>query len=207
MTDRPPPDTTATVAQAYADVSGLYIDLFASESAVHADDVAFIARHLAEGPGPVLDVGCGPGHLTAHLRSLGVDASGVDVVPDFIAHARATHSTGAYEIGDIRALAVADASTAGLLAWYSLIDIPPQDLDPVLAVLRRAITPGGILVLGFFVGEDIAAFDHKVTTAYRWPIDALASRLRRAGFREIDRLQRPAEGDARPHGALAATAD
>jgi hypothetical protein len=28
-----------------------------------------------------------PGHWTAHLHTLGVDVTGVDVVPDFIAHA------------------------------------------------------------------------------------------------------------------------
>ncbi len=174
---------------------------------MHADDVAFIARHLAEGPGPVLDVGCGPGHLTAHLRSLGVDASGVDVVPEFIAHARATHSTGAYEIGDIRALAVADASTAGLLAWYSLIHIYRRTSTRFSPSCVGRSLPGESSCWDSSSARTRAAFDHKVTTAYRWPIDALASRLRRAGFREIDRLQRPAEGDARPHGALAATAD
>jgi SAM-dependent methyltransferase len=42
-----------------------------STTEVPADDLALIARHLSVRPGTVLDVGCGPGHLTAHLRSLG----------------------------------------------------------------------------------------------------------------------------------------
>jgi hypothetical protein len=29
----------------------------------------------------VADVGCGPGHVTAHLRGLGVDAFGIDLSP------------------------------------------------------------------------------------------------------------------------------
>jgi hypothetical protein len=37
---------------------------------VPADDLALIARHLSIGLGAMLDVGCGPGHVTAHLRSL-----------------------------------------------------------------------------------------------------------------------------------------
>ncbi|HMG41155.1 MAG TPA: class I SAM-dependent methyltransferase, partial [Acidimicrobiales bacterium] len=64
-----------------------YIELISSTQ-VHADDLALIARHLSIRPGAVLDVGCGPGHLTAHLRSLEVDATGLDLVPEFIDHAR-----------------------------------------------------------------------------------------------------------------------
>jgi SAM-dependent methyltransferase len=41
--------------------------------------------------GPVLDVGCGPGAMTAYLAGLGVDASGVDLSPRMIAHARRLH--------------------------------------------------------------------------------------------------------------------
>ena len=54
-------------------------------------------------------------------------------------------------------------------------------------------------------GARVAAFDHKVVTAYRWPVDEFSERLARAGFREVDRLQRPGDG-ARPHAALAAVA-
>jgi cyclopropane fatty-acyl-phospholipid synthase-like methyltransferase len=57
-----------------------YIELISSTQ-VHADDLALIARHLSIRPGAVLDVGCGPGHLTADLRSLEVDATGLDVRP------------------------------------------------------------------------------------------------------------------------------
>jgi len=35
------------------------------------------------------DLGCGPGHITGYLRSLGVDATGIDMVPEVIAHAQA----------------------------------------------------------------------------------------------------------------------
>ena len=41
--------------------------------------------------GPVLDVGCGPGHVTAHLAGLGVDVQGVDLSPRMVEHARRLH--------------------------------------------------------------------------------------------------------------------
>ncbi|WP_329109602.1 class I SAM-dependent methyltransferase [Micromonospora sp. NBC_01699] len=197
---------TDQVRQAYASVAGLYIELFGTRQQVHADDLALIGRQLAGRPGPVLDLGCGPGHITDYLRSLGADATGIDLVPEFIAHARATHPSGSYQLGSIESLAVADHSIAGILAWYSLIHLPPQDLDGVLAEFRRVIAPAGALVLGLFVGDEVAAFDHKVVTAYRWPVDEFSERLARAGFTEVERLQRPADGTHRPHAAIAAIA-
>ncbi len=185
-----------------------YIELFGSSAQVHADDLALIARRLSIRPGAVLDVGCGPGHLTAHLRSLEVDATGLDLVPEFIDHARVTHPDGRYELGSMRQLPVPDRSVAGILAWYSLIHLPPDDLDGVLAELRRAMAPAGTLVVGFFDGDEVVAFEHKVVTAYYWPVDAFAERLRHAGFTEIERRRRPgvAEPGRRPHAAIAAIA-
>jgi hypothetical protein len=43
-------------------------------------------------------------------------------------------------------------------------------------------------------------------TAYRWPVDELSAQLARAGFTEVERLQRPGEGSHRPHAAIAAIA-
>ncbi len=194
------------VRQAYASVAELYIGLFGSSQQVHADDLAFIGQHLSGQPGTVLDLGCGPGHLTGYLRSLGVDAAGIDMVPEFITHAKAAHPSGEFQLGSMTSLGVANQSVIGILAWYSLIHLPPPDLDGVLAEFRRVMAPSGTLVVGFFDGDDIAAFDHKVVTAYRWPPDELSGRLTQAGFKEVARLRRPSDGTHRAHAAIAATA-
>lgn len=196
----------AQVQHAYAAVAELYIELFGTSQQVHADDLAFIGRHLGGRPGTVLDLGCGPGHITGYLRSLGVDATGIDMVPEFIAHAQAAHPSGNYQLGSFESLAVADHSVAGILAWGSLIHLPPHDLDGVLAEFRRVMAPAGTLVVAIFAGDEVAAFDHKVVAAYRWPVDAFCERLARAGFADVERLQRPGDGTHRPHAAIAAVA-
>ncbi len=192
------------IQQAYTSVADLYIGLFGTSRQVAAEDLAFIGRHLSGRPGTVLDLGCGPGHLTGYLRSLGTDATGIDLVPEFIAHAKAAHPGGRYQLGSMDDLDVANRSVAGILAWFSLIHLPPQDLDGVLAGFRRAMAPAGTLVVGFFDADEVAAFDHKVVTAYRWPVDEFSERLSRAGFTEVERARRPGDGTHRPYAAIAA---
>jgi SAM-dependent methyltransferase len=192
------------VRDAYSSIADLYIGLFGTSQQVHADDLALIGRQLTIQPGTVLDLGCGPGHITGYLRSLGVDALGIDLVPEFIAHAKAAHPTGRYQLGSMKGLDAENHSIAGILAWYSLIHLPPPDLDAVLAEFRRVMTPAGTLVVGFFDGDELGPFDHKVVTAYRWPADELSERLTRAGFTEVERQHRPSDGTHRPHAAIAA---
>lgn len=166
-------------------------------------DTALVLRHLTGLDGPVLDVGCGPGHWTARLHAEGVDVTGVDLVPEFVNHARTTRPGCAFRLGSMTELDASDQSVAGVLSWYSTIHVAPLQLDDVLAELRRVLVPGGVLVLGFFDSADeVAAFDHRVVTAYRWPVDTLTERLEAAGFVELERRQHQVPG--RPHRRYAA---
>ncbi len=193
---------------AYSSVSEQYIGLFDSGWQDHEDDTALVRGHLTGLPGPVLDLGCGPGHWTAYLHSLGTDVTGVDMVPEFIAHARATHRGPEFRVGSMTELGVPEHSVAGILAWYSTIHLPSPELDRVLAEFRRLLVSTGVLVVGFFDSDDdVAAFDHKVITAYRWPVDVFAQHLTEAGFTELQRLrhQLPERPD-RKYAAIAARA-
>jgi SAM-dependent methyltransferase len=180
------------------------IDLLGSVERVHADDLALIGRHLGQVSGPVLDLGCGPGHLTGFLRSLSADVTGIDLVPEFIAHGRRAYPAARFELGSMSDLGRPAGSVAGVLAWYSLIHLDPEQVDGVLATIRRVMAPGAALVVGFFDGAECEPFDHAVVTAYRWTADELAARLARAGFTEVERQHRAQEGERRPHGAIAA---
>ena len=198
------------VRGAYSAVAARYAELFDRRGLDHEDgeDVALVERHLVGLPGPVLDLGCGPGQWTAHLHALGADVTGVDVVPEFIAHARAVHPGPGFVLGPMTALDVPAHSVAGVLSWYSTIHLPPAELAGVLAGFRRLLAPGGTLVLGFFGSDDgVVPFDHAVTTAHRWPVDVLVQRLAAAGFTDLERVQRvsPTRPDRR-HAAIAARA-
>ena len=197
------------VRDAYAAMAQPYIDLCeAGDWPDDEEDSALVERHLTGLDGPVLDLGCGPGHWTARLRALGADVTGVDLVPAFVAHARTAHPGTTYRLASMTELDAPDGSVAGLLSWYSTIHLPPGELDAVLGGFRRLLAPGGVLVVGFFDSDDgVAAFDHKVVTAYRWPADVFAERVAAAGFVEVERRQhRVASRPDRRYAALVARA-
>jgi hypothetical protein len=85
-------------------------------------------------------------------------------------------------------LRLADASVAGLLAFWSLIHIPDETVPSVFGHFRRALRPGGPLLLGFHAGDGsrlktqgYGGHPMKVCVHRRQP-GRVAAWLRDAGF-------------------------
>ncbi|MFV2176174.1 class I SAM-dependent DNA methyltransferase [Actinomadura sp. LOL_016] len=190
---------TAETRSAYDAITPLYAELFSDVRRHHPVDRALIAAFAETVEGRVADLGCGPGHYTAHLRALGVDAFGVDLSPAMIAHARKAHPDVRFAEGSMTSLDVPSESLGGLLSWYSIIHADPDDVPTIFAEFHRVLEPGGHVLLGFFAGGTTPTpFDHKVTRAYRWPADHIAALLRDAGFEETARVARRPGPDERP---------
>jgi SAM-dependent methyltransferase len=191
------------VIAAYARRAGEYVEHVGHLAAVHPSDLHLIGEWADRLRGPLIDAGCGPGHWTGYLAERGVDACGVDQVPEFIEHARTNNPGVRFMLGDLGALPNAAGSIAGVLAWYSLIHHEPSALRSALAEFARVLRPGGELLLGFFSGQEVETFQHAVVTAYRWPPHALSAELRVAGFEVVETHTRTGPG-YRPHGAIVA---
>jgi SAM-dependent methyltransferase len=140
-----------TVAVSYADQLR---EALAGEPYLRAALALFAELVHATGGGPVADVGCGPGHVTAHLHELGVDAFGIDLSPAMIDLARRDHPSLRFEVGSMTDLQLADASLAGLVAFWSLIHVPDDAVPTVFSHFHRVLRPGGPLLLGFHVGDE-----------------------------------------------------
>jgi SAM-dependent methyltransferase len=137
--------------------------------------------------GPVADVGCGVGRITAALAGLGVDAFGVDLSPGMVAAARREHAGLRFEVGSMLALDIASGSLGGLVAWYSIIHVPDDELPAVLAEFHRVLAPRGYLQLAFQVGDEplhlTSAGGHEVSLDFHRRQPArVAELLETAGF-------------------------
>ena len=168
---------------AYDTVAASYAEVLADALDASTFDRAVLGAFAERVSGPVADIGCGPGRITAHLHKIGLTtAFGIDLSPEMIAVARRRHPGIDFRTGSMLALDLADASLNGALAWYSIIHTPPARLPEVFAEFHRVLAPGGQLVLAFQVGDE----PRHITNSYGHAgLDALAYRLRPARITEL----------------------
>ncbi|MET7341071.1 class I SAM-dependent DNA methyltransferase [Streptomyces sp. NPDC087866] len=182
-----------TVAEEYAArVPGL----FAEDVPGRALIGAFAEEVRADGGLPVADLGCGPGHVTAHLAGLGLDAHGVDVSPRMVELARRRHPELRFAAGEMDALALPDGGLGGIVAWWSILHTPPDRLPALFTEFRRVLAPGGRLLLGFHAGNGEPYTSQKRAGGFAYAIHLLAPdevgrQLERAGFAVTARLTTP----------------
>ena len=182
-----------TVAADYAE---LLRDNLAQSPLDRAMLGAFADRVKADGNGEVGDLGCGPGRVTEHLHSLGLNAFGVDLSPGMIAVARSMYPELRFDEGQLTALDIKDAALGGVVAWYSIIHTPLEVLPKIFAEFARVLAPGGQLLMAFQVGENERkhiqqAYGHELSAyAYRLSPDHITELLSEAGFTVDARLIR-----------------
>jgi len=111
-----------------------------------ADELA----NVVEPPGPVADLGCGPGAHALSLARRGYDVVGVDGSPRMVevGRTRATRDgvDATFAVHDVSApLRFADASLGGVLAILVLQHLPNP--ETFIAEIRRCLRPGGHLLI------------------------------------------------------------
>ena len=185
----------AATAAAYDAAAGRYAAFVAGELHELPLDravLAAFAEHVRAVGGLTADLGCGQGRIGAHLAGLGLDVIGADLSPALLAIGRDAHPRLRFAAASMHALPLPDAALAGIVAWYSVIHAEPGDLPGYFAEFARVLRPGGYLLAAFFEtdGEPVTAFDHQVTTAYRWAAGELAALAAAAGFAEVGRMSR-----------------
>ncbi|MET7704091.1 MULTISPECIES: class I SAM-dependent methyltransferase [unclassified Streptomyces] len=191
-------DALSATREAYDAAASVYAQQFRDALQDRPLDRAMLgvfAEAVGAGGGAqVVDVGCGPGHVTAHLAELGVSVFGVDASPAMIELARQDCPGLRFEVGSMAALDIADGVLGGVLSRWSVIHTPPQELPVIFAEFARVLAPGGHLLIGFSATDGPShltqVFDHAVAPAYRWWPDHLSALLRTAGLAEVARMVR-----------------
>jgi SAM-dependent methyltransferase len=201
-----------TVRASYDRVADTYVELdigdLSAQPWLRAALGAF--AESVRGLGPVLDVGCGPGQVTAHLAGLGLDVRGVDLSPRMVEHARRLHPGLRFDVASATALDVAPSSLGGVLGWWSLFNLPRDVLPRVLAAYARALVPGGQAMIGTHVGdEDVVRREayggvRVEWTTHLWRPEQLADMLAAAGLEVVAEMRFPESPDSRPQVLLAA---
>ncbi|MEU4216501.1 class I SAM-dependent methyltransferase [Actinoplanes sp. NPDC026623] len=101
-------------------------------------------------PGPVADLGCGPGAHALALARRGYDVVGIDGSPRMIEAARTAAARdevdATFDVLDVSApLRLADASLGGVLAILVIQHLP--DPAAFITEIRRCLRPDGYLLI------------------------------------------------------------
>jgi SAM-dependent methyltransferase len=145
-----PPSGTELVPQELFDeevYDYFYADLLEPGSEAQARLIAELGELHAGAE--VLDVPCGDGRIAVRLASMGARVVGLDVSERFIAKARQRPGADKvrFEVGDMRALAH-EAAFDCVVNWFTSFGYFDAATNrAVLRAFRRALRPGGRLVL------------------------------------------------------------
>ena len=152
----------AKVRSSYDAVATAYADHLVDELGELPFETWLLDRVVAGAAGqPVVEVGSGPGHVTAYLVDRGAEAMGIDLSPAMVSEARRRFPGRSFEVGDLRRLTRPATSSgwAAVLGWYSLIHLAASELPDAVAALVRPLAPGGWLVLGLHAGAEVRHLD------------------------------------------------
>jgi len=128
----------------------------------------WVARLLDMIPagGTVLDAPCGTGRYFALIAGAGMRVVGVDQSAGMLAEARARNLASVLERTSLQELSYT-AEFDAAVTIDAMENVPPEDWPTVLANLRRAVRPGGVLYLTV---EEVS--DQRISHAF----DALTAR-------------------------------
>jgi SAM-dependent methyltransferase len=156
-----------------------------------SQNIAALLRHMeAAPPLTILDLGCGPGRDLRAFTALGHIAIGLEGAARFAAMAREDTGCTVWQ-QDFLALDLPDGRFHGIFANASLFHVPSRELPRVLAELRAALVPGGVLFSSNPRGQNEEGWSRGRYGVYH-DLEAWQRYLTGAGFVELEHYYRPA---------------
>ena len=155
-----------------------------------SQNIAALLRAIQGSPPfTILDLGCGPGRDLKAFTEMGHVAIGIEGASKLAAMARAHSGCEVWEQDFLR-LDLPAERFDGIFANASLFHIPNQELPRVLAELRAALKPGGVLFSSNPRGHNEEGWNRGRYGAYH-DLETWRGYLTKAGFTEIEHYYRP----------------
>lgn len=181
-------------ATAYDVVAGPYQERFLDELAEKPRDRELLDELGSKGAGPILDVGCGPGQIGAHLQGGGRHVFGVDASHEMAL--RASRRLMSAVVADMLALPFADHCVSGIVAFYSVIHLPRTELGRAFDEFARVLEARGHVVVSAHEGDGKAHVTEFLgrevdLDASFFTLDELTGSATAAGFEVVSAERRP----------------
>lgn len=202
-------DAHDTLAEFYADRLANILDEMPIEQAVLGLFCDLV--HAGHGGTAIGDIGCGTGRLAPFLTARGLAPHGIDLSPEMIRVARRDQPGFPCAVADLRELPFETAALAGVVCWYSLMYLSPEQRPGAFAELARVVEPGGYLATAFKAGDGtLRRGGRTVNLGVEFDIywlapEEMAQRVTDAGFHVVFWAGRPGGPDEpQPQGYLIA---
>ena len=189
--------TVRSVRAFYDRAAPAYAQRYSDEMGKKPLDRVAIDRFVDRlgGRGAILDLGCGPGEVTAYLHRLGLSVCGVDLSPQMLAEARRLHPGVEFRVGDMLDLESESQTVAGVVAFYAIVHFTLPQVARAFREIHRVLSPGGPFLFTFHVGNETLRQEELLGA--RGPIEfvffprsEIEAALREAGFTTVDVVER-----------------
>lgn len=173
-------------------------DTYAGKYFDDLSDVPYIDTFLTYlKPGAhILDVGCGNGNFSRYIQRKGYTCEGIDLSPEMLRIAKERVPGIPFILKDMKHLDYPDASFDGILAAYSLIHIPSEEIILTLQGFHRVLTSKGVMLIITQKGEPDKIVDEPMKPGEKifinfFTVKSLISYLKQAGFRIMYQEEMP----------------
>lgn len=111
-------------------------------------------------PRTILDMGCGTGRTTTHLKTIGHTLIGVDVAPNMICAARDKHPDIDFMVGDASDIRFRDGYFDAVLFSFNGLDClyPYKNRVKAMNEINRVLKPDGLFIYS----------SHKIEAMLSW---------------------------------------
>jgi SAM-dependent methyltransferase len=184
--------TRRELIKSYDRLARAYAERYGRELENKPFDRDLLRRFAKSLPVPTAcDLGCGSGHIAAHLQSLGLEVVGIDLSPGMVDEARRRYPGVRYEVGDMLDLKIEEDSLGGIVALYSIIHLPRRKIVAAFREMGRVLKPSGLLLVAFHRGKGELHEDEELGLPVSFDCtlfepEEVARAMEKAGFEVVE---------------------